>query len=115
MSAAELILELMERGVAVDVVNGQIRCRHAEGALSPGLAARVRANREEILALLVDPDAFRLAMAMAIFDAEPIDAPPAMRAGRESTPTVLHADHRSNDDGDADHEQLALFWAREAS
>ena len=73
MSAAEVLLELLEHGIGVDAVDGRIRCRHAEGALSPGLAARVREHREEILALLVDRDALRLAMATAIFDGEPLD------------------------------------------
>jgi hypothetical protein len=74
VSAAAALLELLERGVAVDAVEGRIRCRHADGALPPGLAARVREHREEILALLIDRDALRLAMAAAIFDAEPIES-----------------------------------------
>jgi hypothetical protein len=75
VSAASVLLELLERGIAVDVVMGKIRCRHGDGVLSPGLAARVREHRAEILALLADPDALRLTMAAEIFDAEPVDGP----------------------------------------
>jgi hypothetical protein len=73
VSAAEVLLELLEHGIEVDTVGERVRCRHTEGALSPGLAARVREHREEILALLADRDALRLAMATAIFDGEPLD------------------------------------------
>jgi hypothetical protein len=73
VSAAGVLLELLEHGIAVDHVEGRIRCRHAADALSPGLAARVREHREEIMALLADPNALRLAMAAAIFDAEPVE------------------------------------------
>ena len=71
MSAAALLLELRARGIEIDVVDGQIRCRHAPGALPAELAGRVRAQRGEVLALLADPDALRLAVAQAIFDAVP--------------------------------------------
>lgn len=80
MTAAAVLLELLARGVAVDAVGGYLRCRHAEGALSPGLAARVREHREAILALLADRDALRLAMATAIFDAEPVEGDDATDA-----------------------------------
>ena len=70
MSAAGLLLELRARGIEVDAVGGRIRCRHAPGVLPPALAARVRARREEILALLADPEALREAAARAIFGAE---------------------------------------------
>jgi hypothetical protein len=72
VSAAEVLLELLERGIRVDAVEGRIRCRHAEGVLTPGLAARVREHRFEILALLADRNALRLAMVAEIFDAEPV-------------------------------------------
>ena len=71
MSAVELLLELRSRGVAVDAVGGKIRCRHTPGALPAELAERVRARREEVLALLADPDALRVAAAQEMFDAEP--------------------------------------------
>ncbi len=74
MSAAHVLLELIEHGIRVDVVDGRVRCRHTAGALSPGLAARVKEHREEILALLADQDALRLAMATAIFDGESVDS-----------------------------------------
>jgi hypothetical protein len=73
VSAAAVLLELAAVGITVDAIDGQIRCRHREGALSHELAARVRAQRDEILSLLADPDAFRVAMAIEIFDAEPVD------------------------------------------
>ena len=73
MSAADVLLELLERGIEVDALDGRVRCRHTAGALSSGLAARVREYREEVLALLEDPNALRLAMAAAIFDAEPVE------------------------------------------
>ena len=69
MSAAGLLLELRARGVAVDAVDGMVRCRHAPGALQSELAARVRARREEVLALLADPDALRAEAAALIFGA----------------------------------------------
>ena len=71
MSAVGLLLELRARAVAVDAVDGKIRCRHAPGALPAELAERVRARREEVLALLADPDALREAAAREIFDAAP--------------------------------------------
>jgi hypothetical protein len=74
MSAAAVLLELAAAGITVDAIDGRIRCRHPEGALTHELAVRVRAQRDEILRLLADPDAFRVAMAMEIFDAEPVDA-----------------------------------------
>lgn len=70
VSAAGLLLELRHRGIEVDAVDGRIRCRHAPGALPAELAVRVRARRGEVLALLIDPDALRVAVAAAIFDAE---------------------------------------------
>ncbi len=69
MSAAGLLLELRARNIAVDAVDGHIRCRHRPGALPEELAARVRARREEVLALLADPEALREAAARAIFAA----------------------------------------------
>jgi hypothetical protein len=80
VSAAGVLLELLEREIAVDAVAGQIRCRHAAGALSPGLAARVREHRDEILALLGDRDTLRLTMAAAIFDAEPAEGESCVEA-----------------------------------
>ncbi len=71
MSAVTLLLELHERGIAVDIADGHIRCRHRPGALPAELAGRVRARRGEVLALLADPDALREAAAWVIFDAEP--------------------------------------------
>jgi hypothetical protein len=69
VSAIELLLELRRRGIAVDAVGGKVRCRHRPGALPAELAARVRAQRAEVLALLADPDALREAAARAIFGA----------------------------------------------
>jgi hypothetical protein len=80
VSAADVLLELLERGIEVGAVDGRIRCRHAVGALSPGLAARVSEHREEILALLADRDALRLAMVAAIFDGEPMDGDCSLQA-----------------------------------
>ena len=71
MSAAALLLELLARGIAVDAVDGKIRCRHAPGALPAELADRIRDCRDGVLALLADPDALREAAAREIFDAEP--------------------------------------------
>ena len=70
MSAAALLLELRARGIAVDAVEVMVRCRHAPGALPAELAARVRARRGEVLALLADPDALRAEAAALIFAAE---------------------------------------------
>ena len=72
MSAAAVLLELAAAGITVDVVEDRIRCRHPEGVLSADLAARVREQRDAILGLLADPDAFRMAVAMEIFNAEPV-------------------------------------------
>ena len=69
MSAVGLLLELRARGIEVDAVGGRIRCRHAPGALPDELAARVRARRGEVLALLADPDALRAEAAGLIFGA----------------------------------------------
>jgi len=73
VSAVEVLLELRARNIAVDAVDGKIRCRHRPGALPPELAARVRARRAEVLALLADPEALREAAARAIFGAEADD------------------------------------------
>lgn len=70
MSAVGLLLELRALDIAVDIMDGQVRCRHAPGALPAELADRVRARRDEVLALLADPDALRAAVARALFDAE---------------------------------------------
>jgi len=70
VSAVALLLELREAGVAVDVVEGRIRCRHRPEALSPDLAERVRGRRSELLTLLADPAALREAVARWIFEAE---------------------------------------------
>lgn len=69
MSAVALLLELREAGVAVDVVEGRIRCRHRPGVLPSELSDRVRERRAEILALLADPDTLREAVARVVFDA----------------------------------------------
>ena len=71
MSAAGLLLELAARGIGVDAHDGMVRCRHRHGALPDELAARVRARRDEVLALLADPDALRLAAVWELFGAEP--------------------------------------------
>lgn len=73
MKAAEVILELMERDVEVTAIRGQLHLRHADDALPAGLVARVREQKPEILSLLADPEELRLAMAMAMFDAEIVD------------------------------------------
>jgi hypothetical protein len=72
VSAVGLLLELGQRGVAVDAAGGRIRCRHAPGALPGELAEQVRVARGEVLALLGDPDALRVAAAAAVFDAEEV-------------------------------------------
>ena len=73
MKAAEVLLELIEREVEVAAEAGQLHLRHPPEALSPGLVARVREQKPEILNLLADPDDLRLAMAMAMFDAEIVE------------------------------------------
>ena len=69
MSAAGLLLELTALGIEVDAHGGMVRCRHAPRTLPAELAARVRARRQEVLALLADPDALRLAAARELFGA----------------------------------------------
>ncbi|MFN8678791.1 MAG: hypothetical protein U0Z70_20600 [Thermomicrobiales bacterium] len=73
MKAAEVLLELLERDVEVTAAEGQLHLRHVEDALSAELVARVREQKSEILHLLADPDELRLAMVMAMFDAECVD------------------------------------------
>lgn len=67
MSAAAILLDLVQRGIAVDLVGDRIRCRHAPGVLTLELAGRVRGHRCAVIALLTDPNALRLAAAQAIF------------------------------------------------
>jgi hypothetical protein len=72
MSATAVLRELIDAGIIVDAVDGRIRCRHAAGALSARLAARVREHRDEILTLLTEPGALRTALPTASVDAEPM-------------------------------------------
>jgi hypothetical protein len=83
VSAVKLLLELRDHHVVVDVVEGQIRCRHRPGALPTGLAERVRARRGEILALLAEPDALREAVARLLFGGES-DKGPSERSGKDT-------------------------------
>jgi len=82
VSAVGLLLELREAGVAVDVVEGRIRCRHRPEALSMDLVERVRGRRAELLTLLADPAALREMVARWLFGAE-ADGPAGMRTGTD--------------------------------
>lgn len=73
MRAAEVLLELIEQNVEVKAIGGHLHLRHAEEALSPGLLARIREQKPAILHLLAEPDKLRLALAIAMFDAEIVE------------------------------------------
>ena len=54
MSGQELLEWLRDRGVVVRAIDGQIGCRVAQGKVSDEVLERVRAQKEELLALLGD-------------------------------------------------------------
>ncbi len=55
MSAEALLADLRARGVAVEAVDGRLRCRARPGTLTPSVLDRLRADREAVLAALADP------------------------------------------------------------
>ena len=79
MSAIIVLLNARRAGIVIDAVGGRLRCRARSGVLTPEMQRRLRAHRDELLALVADPDALRYAAAQEIFDAEPVAAPDVVR------------------------------------
>ena len=71
MSAAALLVDLAGDGVLLRVDGAALRYRAPAGAMTAGRLARLREHKAEIVRLAADPDALRLAAAVAIFDAGP--------------------------------------------
>ena len=67
-----LIDDLLDAGVRLAVEGGRLVSRGRPGAVTPALADAVRANRDALLALLHDGEAFRAGYAAWLFDAEPL-------------------------------------------
>ncbi len=57
MTAAELLVDLLARGVRLEVTGDQLRCQADAGVLTPDLAAAIKANKLALLALLREEEA----------------------------------------------------------
>lgn len=88
MSAVAVLLDLAQRDIRVDLVGDRIRCRYAPGALAPELAGRVRARRREVIELLADPNALRLAAAQAIFGGVECEGTDTVAPAENVPPTI---------------------------
>ena len=77
MNVTALLADLAAAGVDLSAEGDRLRYRAPAGTMPPGRVALLRAHKADILRWLADPDGLRVAMALAIFDAEPApDTPP---------------------------------------
>ena len=80
MSPAAFVAELRRRGAFLWLDGGRVRCRAPRGVLTERVVAYLGRHKAAVVAALDeearrDPDGLRLAAALAIFDAEPIEEP----------------------------------------
>ena len=75
MSAAALLADLAAAGVVLWADGDALRYRAPAGTMTADRPDLLREHKTEIARLLADPDALRVAAAIAIFDAEPVRSP----------------------------------------
>ena len=80
MSAAALLADLTAVGITLRVEGQALRFRAPAGTMTAARLAELREHKAEIVRLLADPDALRMAVATAIFDGEPVPGLPVTPA-----------------------------------
>ena len=75
MSAAALLADLAAAGVVLWADGDALRYRAPAGTMTADRLDLLREHKTEIVRLLADPDALRLAVAIVIVEAEPVPDP----------------------------------------
>ena len=71
MSAGDVLAELVAAGVVLSADGDRLRYRAPAGTMTADRLGRLRASKADVLRLVADPEALRVAVAAALFDAEP--------------------------------------------